>query len=263
MGPDRSQRWRLLLDAVAENGRLTVSEAADRLNVSAATVRRDFAALADQQLVTRTHGGVVAASVAYDLPLRYREEKASSSRERIAAAAADLVKPGAVAAFNGGLTTSATARHVASRQDLVGDSASPAITVLTNALNIASEMVIRPHIRTVTLGGVARPHAYELTGPHASLVLREYWVDILFLGVDAICPESGASTQHAEEAGVNAAMVKRASTVVVVADSNKLGKRTFARICDCDAIDVLVTDTDAAVGVVDAFAAHKVKVMQV
>lgn len=263
MGPDRSQRWRLLLDAVAENGRLTVSEAADRLKVSAATVRRDFAALADQQLVTRTHGGVVAASVAYDLPLRYREEKASSSRERIAAAAAGLVNPGVVAAFNGGLTTSATARHVASRQDLVGDSASPAITVLTNALNIASEMVIRPHIRTVTLGGVARPHAYELTGPHASLVLREYWVDILFLGVDAICPESGASTQHAEEAGVNAAMVKRASTVAVVADSNKLGKRTFARICDCDAIDVLVTDTDAAPDIVAQFAAHKVKVMQV
>lgn len=263
MGPDRSQRWRMLLDAVAESGRLTVSEAAERLNVSAATVRRDFAALADQQLVTRTHGGVVAASVAYDLPLRYREEKATSSRERIAAAAAQLVTPGSVAAFNGGLTTSATARHVASRQDLVGDSVNPAITVLTNALNIASEMVIRPHIRTVTLGGVARPHAYELTGPHASLVLREYWVDLLFLGVDAICPDAGASTQHAEEAGVNAAMVRRASKVVVVADSNKLGKRTFARICDCDAIDVLVTDEQANGDVVDAFAEHDVEVLRV
>ena len=69
---DRSRRWQLLLNLLAERGRLSVADAADALGVSAATVRRDFAALADQQLATRTHGGVVATSIAYDLPARYR-----------------------------------------------------------------------------------------------------------------------------------------------------------------------------------------------
>lgn len=244
---DRSQRWRLLLDAVAEVGRLSVAEAADRLGVSRATVRRDFAALAEQQLVTRTHGGVVAtSSVAYDLPVKYRDRRASLRREQIAHTAATLVQPGTVVAFNGGLTTSATARHVAARADLAAVSGTPVVTVLTNALNIASEMVLRSHIRTVTLGGVARQHAYELTGPHAVMVLEQYWVDMLFLGVDGLCPAAGASTQHADEAGVNAAMVRRSAKVVVVAGSSKLGKRTFARICGVESVHAVVTDDGAS-----------------
>jgi DNA-binding Lrp family transcriptional regulator len=69
---DQSSRWRMLLDALSIHKRLSVTEAAELLGVSAATVRRDFKELARQQLATRTHGGVVATTVAYDLPARYR-----------------------------------------------------------------------------------------------------------------------------------------------------------------------------------------------
>lgn len=239
---DRPQRLRALLDMVAVDGRLTVHRAAAELGVSPATVRRDFGALADQQLVKRTHGGVVSSCVAYDLPLKYRGDRTSPEHEHIARAAADLVQPGQVVAFNGGLTTSAVARHIAAEERFLDSPTSPALTVLTNALNIASEMVLRPHLRTVTLGGVARAHAYELTGPHAIEVLDRYWADILFLGVDGLCPQGGASTEHAEEAGVNAAMVERAARVIVVAVADKIGKRTFANICQPDKIDTIVTD---------------------
>lgn len=242
---DRARRWRAMLDALAQSGRLTVSEAAERLGVSEATVRRDFTALADQQLVTRTHGGVVAAAVAYDLPARYREDPKSSARERIGAAACDLLRPGTVVGFNGGTTTSATARRLAARTDLVGSAGRPAITVVTNALNIASEMVLRPHIRTVTLGGVARPESYELTGPLANLVLEQLWMDVLVLGVDGFSVDVGASTRQEGEAGVNAMMVRRSERVVVVAGSEKLGRRTFARICETSAVRTLVTDAAA------------------
>jgi DNA-binding Lrp family transcriptional regulator len=69
---DQSSRWRMLLDALSIHKRLSVTEAAELLGVPAATVRRDFEELARQQLATRTHGGVVATTVAYDLPARYR-----------------------------------------------------------------------------------------------------------------------------------------------------------------------------------------------
>lgn len=242
---DRSARWRTLLDLLAGRTRLTVTEAAEELGVSEATVRRDFTALAEQQLVTRTHGGVVAASVAYDLPARYRQGPGTGPLERIAAAAADLVRPGQVVGFNGGKTTTATARRLAARTDLPAAKERPALTVVTNALNIASEMVLRPHIRTVTLGGVARPQSYELTGPLATLVLRELWLDVLFLGVDGISATGGTSCLHEGEAGVNAMMVEHANEVVVIAAAEKLGRRTFARICDLSAVSTLITDSSA------------------
>jgi len=40
-------------------------------------------------------------------------------------------------------------------------------------------------------------------------------------------------------------MVARARQVIVVADSSKLGRHAFARVCPIDRVDVLVTDTSA------------------
>jgi DeoR family transcriptional regulator, aga operon transcriptional repressor len=259
--PDRARRWDLLLDLLAERGRLSVAEVAARLRVSEATVRRDFTALAEQRLVTRTHGGVVAASVAYDLPARYRSR--ADATERIAAAAAQQVDLGMVVGFNGGRTTTAVARRVAARDDLASSAGRPGITVVTNALNIATEMVLRPHIRTVTLGGVVRPYSYELTGDLARLVLDQLWLDVLVLGVEGLDPVAGATCHDDSEAGVDAAMVARTRRVVVVAAADKVGTRSFARICGPEAIDVLVTDAAADPALVADLRAVGIDVVQV
>jgi DeoR family transcriptional regulator, aga operon transcriptional repressor len=242
---DRGARWSSLLGLLAEHGRLSVAEVVEALGVSEATVRRDFSDLAAQQLVTRTHGGIVATAVAYDLPARYKQAGADTAKDRIAAHAAELAAEGSVVAFNGGTTTSAVARRLAARSDLAMSSSRPAVTVVTNALNIATEMVLRPFVRCVSLGGVARPESYELSGPLASMVLGELWLDTVFLGVDAVSGATGAMCQHEGEAGINSLMVERADRVVVVAGGSKVGRRAFARICTAARIDVLVTDATA------------------
>lgn len=239
---DQATRWRLLLDALAARRRLSVGEASDLLGVSAATVRRDFGELARRQLATRTHGGIVATSVAYDLPARYRTTS-DDPRERIAAEAAGRVALGTVVAFNGGTTTTAVARHLSARPD-VREADADAVTIVTNALNIAGEMVLRPSIRTVVIGGVARPQSYELHGPFASRVLEDLLVDELFLGVDALNLQ-GASCQHLGESAINAEMAERAQRVTVVAASPKLGRVSLARICGLEEVGALVTDRDA------------------
>lgn len=232
---DQGTRWRTLLDALAQRHRLSVADAADLLGVSAATVRRDFAELARQQLATRTHGGIVAGSVAYELPARYRVT-ADDPRERIAAEVAGRVEAGSVVAFNGGTTTTAAARHVGRRE-------LESLTIVTNALNIAGELVLRPHIRTVVIGGEARPESYELHGPFASRVLDDLLVDDLFLGVTAMTTTEGARCGHLGEAAINAEMVEHARRVTVVSASPKFGRVGLARICAASAVDAVITDT--------------------
>jgi len=153
----RASRWSVMLDRLATSGRLGVGEAAELLNVSEATIRRDFSELAKRQLVARNHGGVVATSVAYELPYRYRSSRADDDRARVAHAAAALVEAGQVIGLNGGTTTSATARAITGREDLATDGG--VVTLVTNALNIAAEAVLRPHVQCVSLGGVARPES--------------------------------------------------------------------------------------------------------
>ncbi|MEV0298051.1 DeoR/GlpR family DNA-binding transcription regulator [Nocardia sp. NPDC050710] len=258
-GPtDRPQRWNRLLELLAETGRLSVEDAAERLGVSPATVRRDFTALAEQQLATRTHGGVVATSVAYDLPARYRQT-GGEAKQRVAEHAASLVEPSAVVGMNGGTTTTAVARALAGRPELA-DPRDDQLTIVTNALNIAGEMVLRPHLRTICLGGVARRESYELHGPLAERALAELRLDTLILGVNAISAEGGAQCRHIDEAGVTTEMVRRSGHVMVVATSDKLERTALARICGIEQIHVLVTDTDANPAAVEAIRAAGVRV---
>jgi DeoR/GlpR family transcriptional regulator of sugar metabolism len=181
--------------------------------------------------------------VTYDLPLRYKTERHPTEKHRIAAVAAAMVRPGQVAGLNGGTTTTEVARALAVRADLQsGDSVAPALTVVTNALNIAAELAVRENIKIVVTGGVARPQSYELTGPLATGVLDQVALDVAILGVDGIDAAAGATAQHEGEASINRLMTLRAASVVVAADSSKAGRRAFARICSASEVDVLVTD---------------------
>jgi DeoR family transcriptional regulator of aga operon len=238
----RYERWNALLELLAGAGRLDVDGAARQLGVSAATIRRDLDQLAQQQMLTRTRGGAVAGSVSYDLPLRYRTARHQPAKQRIGQAAAALIGPGAIVGMSGGTTTTEVARALGLRADPPGGAA---VTVVTNALNIASELAVRPRVKLVVTGGVARPQSYELVGPLAGGILHEVALDLAIVGVDGLDAERGASAHHEDEASVNALMASRARRVVVVADASKLGQRAFARICAVDAIDVVVTDAAA------------------
>ena len=259
----RFERWNALLDMLGDGGELGVERMAQALGVSAATIRRDLNELAQQQLLVRTPGGAVAGSVPYDLPLRYKSARHASEKQRIAIAAAELVPPGGVVGLNGGTTMTEVARALAVRRDLDTGDEAPGITVVTNALNIAAELAVRRHVKVVTTGGVARPQTYELIGPLAALVPAELAIDLTFLGVNAVDPDAGASTHDEGEAQINRLLARRAREVVVVADSSKLGRSAFARICGVAEIDVLVTDTDAPSEMVERFADRGVRVLTV
>lgn len=260
---DRYERLSALLEILGQRGKVDVDHLAAELTVSAATIRRDLDHLAEQQLLTRTRGGAVAHTVSYDLPLRYKTARHAPEKERIGRAAAALVDYGSVVGLNGGTTTTEIARNLAIRADLNGRGDEPALTVVTNALNIANELAVRPRVKIVVTGGVARPQSFELIGPLATRVLDEITLDVVLLGVDAIDPGRGAYAHHEGEASINRLMASRAAKVVVVADSSKLGRHAFAEICRIGAVDMLVTDSGAAAGDVRAFESEGVRVQVV
>ena len=257
---NRASRWSIMLDRLATTGRLGVGEASELLGVSEATIRRDFSELAKRQLVARNHGGVVATNVAYELPYRYRSSMGDDDRTRVAEAAAALVLPGQVIGLNGGTTTTATSRAITAREDLAADGE---ITIVTNALNIATEAVLRPHVQCVSLGGVARPESYEVTGPLATLVLQQLWLDVAIVGVNGLSAREGATCRHEEEAAIIRTMIERSKQVICVATGDKLGVRTFASICPAERIDHLVTTVGADRDEVDALREAGVDIHQV
>lgn len=132
---------------------------------------------------------------------------------------------------------------------------------MTNALNIASELTIRPHVKIVVTGGVARSQSYELIGPLATPVLDGLALDVTFLGVDAVDPLLGATAHNEGEASINHLLAGAARRVVVVADSSKLGRHAFARICPAQDIDVIITDGAAPGELIERFDKEGVRVV--
>ncbi|HTG46408.1 MAG TPA: DeoR/GlpR family DNA-binding transcription regulator [Actinomycetota bacterium] len=232
----QADRLAAILEGISSDGTVAVADLAGRLDVSAATIRRDLELLEEQRLLTRTHGGAVSHGVLYELPLRYKTARHQEEKRRIAEAAAARVSDGMAVGLTGGTTCTEVGRELVAREHL---------TVVTNALNIASELAIRPNLKLVVTGGVARPESYELVGPAAEGSLAELNLDLACIGVDGIDAVAGCTTHHEVEAHTNLALIERARHVVVVADSSKIGMVAFARICPVERVHELITDRGA------------------
>jgi DeoR family transcriptional regulator, aga operon transcriptional repressor len=247
----QAQRFAAIVERLSANGTVAVGDLAGDLGVSAATVRRDLALMEDQRLLNRTHGGAVAHGVLYELPLRYRSARHQAQKARVARAVAARIPDGAAVGMTGGTTTTEVARALADRERL---------TVVTNSLSIASELAVRPNLKLVVTGGVARTESYELVGPLAESALSHLNLDLVVVGVDGISVDAGFTTHHEVEAHTNRALIERARRVIVAADSSKIGEVAFARICGLEVADEVVTDTAADTGEVEAIRAAGVTV---
>jgi DeoR family transcriptional regulator of aga operon len=257
----RAERLNAVLDLLAETGTLDVEDIITKLDVSAATARRDLDNLASQQLLTRTRGGAIGQSVAYDLPLRYKRDQYAPQKHDIALAASNLVSLGSVIGLCGGTTSTAIATVLGARADIM--KASPAInlTVVTNAINIAAQLVMRPQIKTVVTGGVVHSRSYELVGPYSDVVLEKITMDIAFIGVNGIDPVFGATVQDEREAAVNSLMAIRATRAVIVADSSKIGRNDFATVGPPGFFHTLITDAGVTPEQIAAFAESDIEVI--
>ncbi|MEV8250040.1 DeoR/GlpR family DNA-binding transcription regulator [Microbacterium sp. NPDC076768] len=245
----RAARLHAILDLLASSGEVTVDELVDQLGASAATTRRDLDTLAEQRLLTRTHGGAVAQTVAYELPIRYKSHLRAHEKVEIAQVAAALVTPGMVVGLSGGTTTTAIAAALAARDDIA---ANGGITVVTNAVNIAAQLATRPDIKVVVTGGVIHSRSYELVGPFAEQLLRGVRLDIAFIGVNGMDAHAGATTQDEREAAVNRMMAERARRAVVVTDSSKLGIEAFTSVGGVEFFASVITDAGAKAETLDA-----------
>nr|WP_275432756.1 DeoR/GlpR family DNA-binding transcription regulator [Winkia sp. ACRQY] len=258
---DRQDRQSKIVDLVIERGSVHVDDIVAALGVSPATVRRDLDALSEQQLITRVRGGAKANASSGELPMRYRTSREWDEKQAIARRACLLAKPGSVVSFNGGTTTTVAAYELGVRTSSERAFTERPLTVITNAVNIANDLTVRPNVQLVVIGGVARSRSYELVGSLAKAVLERIKVGLLFLGVTSLDIQSGGIyTNNEAEAVVNTALVEVAQKVVVLADHTKFGQSAFANICSFDKIDQVITDGGTSADQIAALTRHGIEV---
>jgi DeoR family transcriptional regulator, aga operon transcriptional repressor len=238
----RKQRLSQIVSAVIEAGNVDVGTLAQRFDVSQATIRRDLELLENQNLVTRTRGGASTNSAFNDLPLNYKTAQDLPEKRRIAQEAQGFLADARVIGMTGGTTLTEFARLLMDRESL---------TIVTNALNIANNLLANPGLRVFVAGGEARRSSHETIGPTAEAFFSDYNIDVAFLGVDGVDPDAGCTNYDPVGARVNGILQKRARLTVVLVDATKISKVALAQVCPMSDVDVLITDDRAPQDVLD------------
>jgi DeoR family transcriptional regulator of aga operon len=250
----RKQRLNEMVSAIVESGNLDVEALADRFAVSAATVRRDLRVLEKQRLVSRSRGGAKPHTSFNDLPLSYKDTQDIAEKRRIARRALAFVDGARVIGTTGGTTVAEFARLLLERDGL---------TIVTNALNLATHLVTNPRLRVFAAGGEVRSSSQETVGPTAEAFMTSYNVDVAFLGVDGVDADAGCTNYDPVGARVNAMLRERARMSIVLADATKIGRIALAQVCPMSTVDVLITDARAPAAALDQIRAAGSKVVTV
>ena len=225
-----------ILQILRENSNVSVTELSKRFGVSEVTIRKDLNLLKERNLLVRTRGGAITSdsgAVENEMSIRFKKLAHYREKRAIGRAAAALIEDGDTIIIDSGTTALQVACNLHKFKNL---------TVLTNALNVAQEVLSYKRFNVILLGGSIRNSSESVVGALAELNLKMFNCDKVFMGVDSFNLENGISTPSIEEANINQIMIQRSRKVIAVFDSSKVNKRALAFIAGLDQIDTIVTD---------------------
>ena len=234
------ERQHAIAGLVADRGRVSVTDVAERFGVTTETVRRDLSVLEDRNLVRRVHGGAVPADALtlIEAGLPDRDVSRIEQKQRIASAALDLLpRADSTVILDAGSTTVRLSRLLPPNLRM---------TVVTHAVPIAAQLAGSPQIELHLLPGRVRRHTHAAVGPETVEALDSIRADLAFVGTNGLTVEHGLSTPDRTEAAVKRAIIGRARRVVVLADSSKVGVERTIKFAELSEIDTLVTDKEIA-----------------
>ena len=247
-----STRQLTLLESIVGAGRIAVAELAGIARVSTVTIRKDLDDLEARGLIRRERG--VAMLVSPDDPagrLAYHY----AEKVRIAAAAAATVNDGETVMIEAGSCCAILAEQISIQ--------CTGITIVTNSAFIAQRLGAHPMVSTVLLGGEQQHDSRVLVGPMVELCARQFIVDRLFIGTDGFTPSLGFTARDYMRATAVRALASRAERVVVLTESEKLGRHGPVPLLGADEVAALWTDSAAPDAQVDALTGAGVEVVTV
>ena len=232
------ERHRLIVELLGQRGVMRVNEIAQATRVSRETIRRDLSELERKGILTRSHGGALAAenplpatrAAASALPVedsqgsfQQRTLLHSEGKMRVARKALQFLQPGQTIVLDGSSTSWFLARQMPEM----------ALTVITPSIRILQTLMSRRSLHLVGLGGDFSPTEESFFGETASRTLREYAIDTLFFSCQGLERDSGLY------AGTEAHAARQ---TVALVDGSKLGRTGVARIGGLGELDCLITE---------------------
>lgn len=250
---NKYMRQKMILDTAKSSGRVSISDLSQFSGASEITIRRDLRELIEQGHLQPMPGGAAYIDKSinrYDI-LR-RQNEFNDVKESIGKAAAGLISDGMCVFLGSGSTTIHVAHYLNGIKNL---------TVVTNALNVAMELVFVEGVTIIVAGGILRPSEFALHGHMVSQSLQDVRVDKVIMGIRGLSLEVGLTNDHIEDVPTFRSFIDLSKDLILVADHTKIGKVSSAFVAPVERISTLVTDAETDPGFLSCLKERGVKVI--
>jgi len=225
-----NNREKQIIDFMKSGGDVSVTALSRLLEVSAVTVRADLKSLEEKGMIIRSRGGAMPA---FHPELLDKMASSIPQKERIAKAAAALIKDGDRLMITNGTTSTLVGRYLFGKRNL---------QIVTNSMLLLPYGRVNPHMHLTIIGGEFRASADAVVGTEALRQLDQFHVRITITGTDGFTLHNGLTTHLTENADMVRKMIEQADIKVLAADSSKYGNIGFVSIMPLEEIDILITD---------------------
>lgn len=228
------ERKNAILETLQNEQRVLVAELSQEYGVTEETIRRDLDKLEKEGYVKKTYGGAVLnENTNIEMPLRIREKTNRREKQMIAKLAAEMVEDGDSIILDASSTSLMVAQELKDRKKL---------TVITNSLEVLIELSKSKRIKVISTGGTLKSSSLSLVGKNAEKTLENFYVDKAIVSCKGLDIKKGATDSTEAAAEIKQSMISCAKKLILVVDSTKFGRISFAKILDLREGDVLVTD---------------------
>ncbi|MDN5963358.1 MAG: DeoR/GlpR family DNA-binding transcription regulator [Actinomyces sp.] len=247
------ERQQQILQAIEQDGRVSVSALARRFEVATETIRRDLDALSLAGLLTRVHGGAIPSRSGDEPDLPTRLSTNTAAKRRIARAAAAYLPAGSdpTILLDAGSTTIELIPHLQGRDLRVVTNSLP-VAESALAMNVPAVDMLPGWVRGLTRAAVGVDTVHARTRIHP---------DVAFIGCNGMGP-AGITTPDPDEAATKSAMMEAASRRIILADSSKAGQVQLITFAETGDVDVLISDTSLSDAHVHLFEDQGIEVVR-
>ncbi len=231
-----AERIRLIKELLTDKKHIDVSTLSSLLNVSEVTIRRDLEKLENQGFLTRTHGGAiindesVAEDTEYDNDF---EDPLVEYRKEISDIAVQLIEDNDVIILSPGPTNLQIAKKLSSKRN---------VTVLTNDLNIASEISNNIGNKVILPGGDLDPVTLNLFGKLTEENIRKFYVNKAFIEVDGVSLDRGYTLQNIDRTSVVKEMLGISHQKIIVCTYKAFDFIAFSQLAPISIANKLITN---------------------
>lgn len=228
------ERRNAILDKLQAERRVVVSELSALYDVSEETIRRDLEKLENEGFAVKSYGGAVLNENAnLDLPFNVRKNKNVVGKQKIAELISELVKDGDSLFLDASSTAVAIAKAIKNKSG---------ITIITNSLEIAIELLEAPGCKVISTGGVVTERSFALVGQVTDQTISSYFVDKAIVSSKGFDLHAGFTESDERHANNKKSMLDGAKTKILAVDNSKFEHVSFAKIGDFRDLTMVVTD---------------------